>query len=208
MLNVAMAAFTLSIKTKLDIQKSAQLNKQIVAKEWIQIEGRNYLIACLYNIGVVLYRNKETKEASKVRSLCCKASWVNIKCHRGDQLGDEFVELVNDACTRSAFLLDILGQVDNHKIREKINDILKNWCAANDLFERLLAPIPIVKQWVKMECKRVKQVNETDGSLTLYCLLSSSTEISMRNIGIILKQELVEYEERSVVIQNFVTKCK
>ncbi|KAF7803655.1 separase isoform X2 [Senna tora] len=202
-LNVAVAAFTLSIKTKLDIQKSAQLIKQIVAKEWIQIEGRNYVIACLYNIGVVLYRNKETKEASKVLSLCCKASWVNIKCHRGDQLGDEFVELVNEACTRSAFLLDILGQVDNHKIRKKITDILKNWCAAIDLFERLPAPIPVVNQWVKMECKRVTQVNKTDSSLTLYCLLSSSTEISMRNIGIILKQELIAYEERSVSYPEF-----
>ncbi|KAF7802181.1 separase isoform X1 [Senna tora] len=119
------------------------------------------------------------------------AGLVLISCHVRFGDGDLASFGVNEACTRSAFLLDILGLVDNHKIREKITNILKNWCVANDLFERLPAPIPVVKQWVKMECKRVKQVNKTNGSLTLYCLLSSSTKISMRNIGIILKQELL-----------------
>ncbi|KAF7802176.1 separase isoform X1 [Senna tora] len=82
----------------------------------------------------------------------------------------------------------------------KCHGSILNVIAANDLFERLLAPIPVVKQWLKMECKCVQQVNETDGSLTLYCLLSSSTEISMRNIGIILKQELVAYVMRKGVL--------
>lgn len=151
-------------------------------------------------------------------SICCKASWLCIKCHCGDLLGDEFIESVNEACTRSAFLLDVLCQVDNHKVKKKIIDILKNWCAASDLSERLPAPMPVVKQWVKvtsqnfplsiwlfflrlyfflniviwyaiqMECKRVNQVDGKDSSLTLYCLLSSCTELSKRSIGIILEQ--------------------
>ncbi|XP_054803798.1 separase isoform X2 [Prosopis cineraria] len=197
LLNVAVAAYTLSIKSKLYIQKSARLIKQIVASEHIQKEGRNYIIACLYNIAVVLHRNKEAKEASKVLSLCCKASWICIKCYCGGQLRDEFVEFVNEAYTRSALLLDILNQVDYHKVRKKIVSILKNWCSANDQFENLATPMPIVKQWVKMECKRVKHVDEKNNSVTLYCLLSSSTELSKRSIGMILEQELTAYEEMS-----------
>ncbi|KAI9087156.1 hypothetical protein K1719_030791 [Acacia pycnantha] len=197
LLNVAVAAFTLSIRTKLDIQKGARLIKQIIASEHIQKEGRNYIISCLYNIVVVLHRNKEAKEASKVLSLCCKASWLCIRCHCGGPIGDEFIEFVNEACTRSALLLDILYQVDYHKVRKKTISILKNWCAGKDQFERLAAPMPVVKQWVKMECKRVKQVDEQSSPLTLYSLLSSSTELSRRNIGMILEQELTAYEEMS-----------
>lgn len=55
-----------------------------------------------------------------------------------------------EACTRSAFLLDIIYDVNNLKINKKMIDILKNWFTANYLFDRLPAPIPVVKQWVKV----------------------------------------------------------
>lgn len=55
-----------------------------------------------------------------------------------------------DACTKSALLLDILNDINSLKIRKKMIEILKNWSTANDLFERLPAPIPVVKKWVKV----------------------------------------------------------
>lgn len=38
------------------------LIKHIIANEWIQPEGLKYLYASLYNIGVLLFRNKQVKE--------------------------------------------------------------------------------------------------------------------------------------------------
>ncbi|OIV91544.1 hypothetical protein TanjilG_08956 [Lupinus angustifolius] len=61
-LNVALAAFTMSIKANLKVQESTQLIKQIVAGKWIEIGGIKYISAALYNIAVVLYRNKKPKE--------------------------------------------------------------------------------------------------------------------------------------------------
>ncbi|KAK7328241.1 hypothetical protein VNO77_22343 [Canavalia gladiata] len=249
-LNVALAAFTLSIRTNIKLQESKQLIKQIIASKWIETEGLKYIIACLYNIAVVLYRNKLLKKAvnmllvhgepvlflflwfqyqklyhflealsaetfviilgstysrsynqprlgtaSRVLNLCCKASWLCIKYHCGSLSEGALKEFVMEACTRSALLLDILYNVNDLKICKKMIEILKNWSTANDLFERLPAPLPVVKQWVKIECQRATQVDERVDSLTLYCLLSSSTELSKRNIAMILEQELTAYEE-------------
>ncbi|XP_020220359.1 separase isoform X1 [Cajanus cajan] len=194
-LNVVVAAFTLSIRTNLKVQESKQVIMQIIASKWIETEELKYIIASLYNIAVVLYRNRQPKKASKVLNLCCKASWLCIKYHCGDLSEGALKEFVMEAYTRSALLLDILYDVNNLKINKKMIEILKNWSTANDLFERLPAPIPVVKQWVKIECKRATQVDEKIDSLTLYCLLSSSTEFSKRNIGMILEQELSAYEE-------------
>lgn len=89
-------------------------------------------------------------QASKVLSLCCKVLWLCIECHPGSPIGDEFIKFVNEACTRSALILDILYQVDIHKARKKTISILKNWCAGNDQFGGLASPMPVVKQWVKV----------------------------------------------------------
>jgi separase len=47
-------------------------------------------------------------------------------------------------------LLDFLYETNNLKIRKKLIETLKNWSTANDLVEKLPAPIPVVKQWVKV----------------------------------------------------------
>jgi len=43
-------------------QKSKQLIKQITASKWIETEGLNYIIVCLYNISVFLYKNGQLKK--------------------------------------------------------------------------------------------------------------------------------------------------
>ncbi|KAK7302457.1 hypothetical protein RJT34_13347 [Clitoria ternatea] len=200
MLHVALAAFTLSIKSNIKLQESKQLIKQIIASNCIGTEGVKYIIACLNNIAVALYRNKQLQKASMVLNLCCKASWLDIKYHCRNLSEGVLKVCVIEACNRSALLLDILYDINNLKIREKMIKILKNWSTANDLFEKLPAPIPVVKQWVKIECKRATHVNERIDSPTLHCLLASSTELSKRNIGLILEQvqELTAYEEMSL----------
>ncbi|KAK8469090.1 hypothetical protein PHAVU_006G212401 [Phaseolus vulgaris] len=192
---VVVAAFTLSIRTNLKVEKSKQLIKQITASKWIETEGLNYIIVCLYNISVFLYKNGQLKKASKVLNLCCKASWLCIKCHCTNLSEGALKDFVMEACTRSALLLDIMYDVNNVKINKKVIEILKNYFTANDLFEKLPAPVPVVKQWVKIECKRATQVDERIDSPSLYCLLSSSMQLSKRNIGVILEQELTAYEE-------------
>ena len=82
--------------------------------------------------------------------MCCKASWLCIKYHCANLSEAALKEFVMEACTRSAFLLDIIYDVNNLKINKKMIDILKNWFTANYLFDRLPAPIPVVKQWVKV----------------------------------------------------------
>ncbi|XP_014518647.1 separase isoform X1 [Vigna radiata var. radiata] len=196
-LNVVVATFTLSIRTNLKVEESKQLIKQIIASKWIETEGLNYIIACLYNIAVVLYRNRQLEKASKVLNLCCKASWLCIKYHCANLSEDTLKDFVMEACTRSALLLDIMYDVNNVKINKKVIEILNNWFTANDLFEKLPAPIPVVKQWVKIECKRATQVGERIDSPSLYCILSSSMRLSKRNIAVILEQELTAYEEMS-----------
>ncbi|XP_061337166.1 separase [Gastrolobium bilobum] len=200
-LEVTLAAFTLSIRTNLKLKESTQLIKQIIASEWIKTDGLKYIIDCLYNITVFLYRNKQLKKASKVLNMCCKASWLRIQCHCGNQVEGALKEFVMEACTRNALLLDILYEYhinSLHKIRKKMIEVLKNWSTANDLFEKLPPPIPVVKQWVKIECKRAIHVDGRVDSLTLCSLLPSSTELSKRNIGTILEQELTAYEEMSL----------
>ncbi|KAK7246828.1 hypothetical protein RIF29_41698 [Crotalaria pallida] len=149
-LNVAIAAFTLSIKVNLKLQESTQVIKQIIASKWIKTEGIKYICAALYNIAVVLYRNKQAKEASKVLNLCCKASWICVKCHCGNFSEVALKEIVREVYTRSALLLVILDDFNSLKVRKNMIKMLKNWSTANDLFERLPAPIPVVKQWVKV----------------------------------------------------------
>jgi len=43
----------------LPFQISAHLVEDVIGSPWIQSQELKYLIATLYNIGIVLYRNKE-----------------------------------------------------------------------------------------------------------------------------------------------------
>lgn len=60
------------------------------------------------------------------------------------------VDFVNEACTRSAFLLDVLHHRGSQKMEKVIVDSLENWSIAAILFKTLPGPLPLVKQWVKV----------------------------------------------------------
>ncbi|XP_057978228.1 separase isoform X2 [Malania oleifera] len=205
-LSVAVAAFTLSLRTKLDMQRSANFIKHVISSEWIQPQGLKFLFASLHNIGVILYRNKELKEASKALKLCCRASWACVSL-LGQMLVDKssdlseaaLVDFVKEASVKSAFLLDVLYQCGSHKLNKIFVQSFESWLAAEKLCERLPSPVPLVKQWVKIKCKLHMDADvEVEGSTpTLYCLLSSLANVSKSTIGIILEQELVAYEKMS-----------
>ncbi|XP_020532873.1 separase isoform X2 [Jatropha curcas] len=208
-LSISVAAFTLSIRTKHKFQRNVQLIKQIIAAEWIQTQGLKYIFASLYNLGVHLYRNKQENEASKALKLSCTASWsyVTRLCKMfmskskgliGDHSEDAIIDFVTETCTRTAFLLDILYQCGSHKVKKIIVNSLENWSVAEDLFRRLPAPMTLVKQWVKIVCKKNKNLEVDDSAPTLYYLLSSSVKLS-KGISKILQQELLAYEEMEIM---------
>ena len=96
-------------------------------------------------------------QASKALKLCCRASWTCVKrlCQKpkgleGDISKDAIIEFVNEACTRSAFLLDVLHQCDSHKVKRTIAEVLEDWSVPGEVFEILSGPVPLVKQWVKV----------------------------------------------------------
>ena len=63
---------------------------------------------------------------------------------------DAIRDLITDACTRSAFLLEVLHACGNLKVERIIVESLENWSAAANLFRQLPGPMPLIKQWVKV----------------------------------------------------------
>ncbi|KAK4846024.1 hypothetical protein QYF36_012189 [Acer negundo] len=205
-LTVAVAAFILSTAVYPKLKKSAHVIKHIITTEWIQPQDLKYLSSKLSKIGELLYRNKQVKEASKALKLCCRASWTCVVLHckmfvqKSEGFHDDLSEgaiadFVNEACANSAFLLDVLHQCGSQNVQLVIVESLENWSVAGSLFTLLPGPMPLLKQWVKIQCKLHNNADVEDGAPTLYSLLLSSSKVSKRTIGIILEQELCAYEK-------------
>ncbi|KAJ4962506.1 hypothetical protein NE237_022445 [Protea cynaroides] len=217
---VAIAAFTVSIRTRKDIQRSVDYIDQIISMKWIQFNELKYLLTSLYNIGVILYRSNQVKQASVALELCCRASWtcVFLLCKKfreksegiQEELSeDSIIDFVADTCSKNAVLLDVLHQCGSPDIDRSIVDSLLKWCTVGNFFERLSSPTPLVKQWVKIKCQEFKGTDVEDNTPTLYSLLSkTSLTCSKRNIGIILEQELLVYEEMNSCCPNLCQKMQ
>ncbi|KAA3481325.1 separase-like [Gossypium australe] len=216
--SIIVAGFILSTCTKRKIPKNVCYIKQIIGSGRIQSQGLKYVYVSLYNIGVLMYRSKQIKEALnslklvyvkvmalKALKLSHRASWTNIQLLRemfihkkssGDHLSEDVVrDLVTDACTRSAFLLEVLHACGNLKVEKIIVESLENWSGLENLFRRLSGPMPLIKQWVKIQCKLHKNTDLEDSAPTLCCMLLSSAEVSKMAICKILEQELLSYQE-------------
>ncbi|KAJ7946655.1 putative Separase [Quillaja saponaria] len=195
-LNVAVAAFTLSLGTKLNLQKSEHIMEHIISSDSIQIEGLKYVIACLHNTGVVLYRNEKAEKAWNAQNLCCKASWICVRslCGRfekgfdGDLSENSIVSFVSEASKRSALLLEVLHQFESHNVENTSREILENWSFTG-----------LVKQWTTKCSKHMDREDCFPG------LLSSSLKVSEKAAGIILEQELIAHEKVSALYPEFYT---
>ncbi|KAK4739682.1 hypothetical protein R3W88_003379 [Solanum pinnatisectum] len=207
LLLVAVAAFTLSLSTKRDIKETVRFLKYLISSERVQANGLKYLFTSFYNIAVVLYRNKQMKEAAKALKLCCKASWNRVLClcellkHESDKFKndlseDDVIGFIDEACEKTAFLLEVLQHSGDCKVQKILIDSLKSWSAAEHLFKKLPSPISVVKQFVKMELK-VNDVDIEEGTTMLYSLMSPFVE-SKQALGIILEQELMAYRDLNV----------
>ncbi|CAH8360120.1 unnamed protein product [Eruca vesicaria subsp. sativa] len=206
LLNVALAAFIVSLRTQLKLEISVHLVEGVIDSPWIRSQELKYLLPSLYNVGVVLYRNKELEKACEALRLCSKASWrcveldsqmfENQSSSSEDDLSeDAIMDFVGETCNRSALYLDVLQQCSKCKMRQTIVHILENWLSAEHLMRRLPGPTAIVKQWVKIERGCQTNLDAVDSCTTLYSLLSSSKKRSNRALGKILQQELLAYDE-------------
>ncbi|KAM1331968.1 hypothetical protein TB1_043623 [Malus domestica] len=158
-------------------------------------------------------------QASEALNLCCKASWTRVirlcemfahkqKVSQVDLSEDAIVDFFNECCTRSAFLLDVLNELHSYDVERTLLESFENWFIFANLFRRLPGPMAVVKQWVKMECKRFKDVNVEDGAQTLYSLLLCSKKFPKKINEIVLEQELLAYEGMTAVNPEFCQKMQ
>ncbi|KAK8668366.1 hypothetical protein V6N13_105823 [Hibiscus sabdariffa] len=205
--SIIVAGLIISICTKRNIPKSVCYIKQIIGSSWIQSQGLKYVYISLYNIGVLMYRNKQIKEALKALKLSHRASWRNIQllCKKSFDyhLSEDAIRDLVDACSRTAFLLEVLHACGKLKVERIIVESLENWSTLENLFTQLSGPMPLIKQWVKIQCKLHKNKDLEDNAPTLCCMLLSSSEVPKRAIGKILEQELLAYQEMTHGYQDF-----
>ncbi|KAI3715733.1 hypothetical protein L6452_22720 [Arctium lappa] len=205
-LAVASAAFTLSFTTKQNAEESTNFLTHIIKADWVHANGLKFLFASLHNVGIVLYRTNRLKEATEAFKLCCEAAW-NCVLHfckmfassrdgcSSDLSEDVIAGFVTEACAKSAFLLDILHQCGSKEISEILKYYLGSWSVAQSLFAKIPSPEALVKQWVKIECKQIKDPEEAVHRVPTIYSLMSSLEVSKETLGSLLEQELQAYKE-------------
>ncbi|KAK8709880.1 hypothetical protein V6N13_060880 [Hibiscus sabdariffa] len=199
--SITVAGFIASSAATRNISKNVCYIKQIIDRSWIQPQGLKYVYISLYNIGVLMYRSKQIKEALKALKLSHRASQKNIQLLRemNDQLSEDalrdLVSESSDACNRTAFHLEVLHACGNRKVEGIFVESLENWSILEIFFTRLAGPMPLIKQWVKIQCKRQKNMDLEKSAPTLCYTLLSSAGVSKRAISKILEQEFLAYQE-------------
>lgn len=73
-----------------------------------------------------------------------------LKVPQVDLSEDAIVDFFDECCKRSAFLLDVLNQLQSRDVKRTILESFENWSIAANLFQRLPGPLSLVKQWVKV----------------------------------------------------------
>nr|GEU88271.1 separase isoform X1 [Tanacetum cinerariifolium] len=205
-LSVAIAAFTLSFATKKKTEACTKFLKDLILTDCLQTKGLKYLYASLHNVGIVLYKSDRLTEATKSLELCCQAAWSCVihLCKMfasstdessSDLSEDAITVFATEACAKSAFLLDTLHQCGSKKISRTLIDCLERWSVAHSLFEKMPIPVALVKQWVKIECKEIKDPEARHSATTIYFLMSSSVKMSKETLSILSEQELQAYME-------------
>ncbi|KAF6164601.1 hypothetical protein GIB67_032829 [Kingdonia uniflora] len=203
---VAISAFTISLKTGKSMQRSVDCIDHIISREWIQFENKKSLLRSIYNIGVYLYNAEQVEQATVALEQCCKASWdlVLLSCKKfvekpvgiPNNISEETITaFVAQACERSVVLLNTLCHDVDKSINCIVNGLL-NWSIARELFESLNFPTALVRKWVKIKSKDFKNIDFDDNAPTLYSLLSKSMEtLSKKTSCIVLEEELIAYEQ-------------
>lgn len=92
--------------------------------------------------------------------MCYRSLWahVSLACQKFTEKGihddylseDAILDIVTDACAKSAMFLDVLHQCGNPDMNEIIVSSLSNWSFAGNMLKKLVGPVVLVKQWVKV----------------------------------------------------------
>ncbi|KAK1279769.1 hypothetical protein QJS04_geneDACA004979 [Acorus gramineus] len=221
LIHSAVAAFKISLGTSKNLQSSMTCIDHLVSRKWIQPLELKFLATSFYNIGVALYNVKQLEQAPVTLKLSCKLLWTNVSVlyqkfsDKSTGTGDDdicestLIDVITDACGKSANILNILHQCSCPSIGEVISSSLLNWSSAESLLESLPVPMVLVKQWVKIVCKDFGDVSVVDDAPLLFLLLSRSCSTwSKKTMGTILEQELLAYAEMDTRSPNLCQKMQ
>ncbi|KAL4573492.1 hypothetical protein LXL04_020300 [Taraxacum kok-saghyz] len=201
-LNVAAAAFTLSLATKENVKESTTFLLQLISADWVQANGLKFLFPNLHNVGIMLYKINRLKEAAKSVKLCRQAAWNRVllfcktfsSSSKDAFSSDTIAGFVTEACEESASLLDILHLSGSNKTSKILTDSLESWSIAHSLFHKIPFPMVLIEQWVKIVCEEMKDSIAGRTIPTIYSLMSSFN-MSKETLGILLEEELQAYKE-------------
>ncbi|KAJ8471851.1 hypothetical protein OPV22_026194 [Ensete ventricosum] len=207
LLQVAVAAFRISLLTGGKYQKSLLHIHCIISSTWIEPQELKFLISAISNAGAVCYNNGWLEKASKALQLCIEIIWTYVKLmcrmysskskgvYSDNTAEAQYKDAINDALSRIATVVDFLYKCGAKNIKEIIIKSLYELSAAEDIFHYMTGLLTLMKQWVKITCKEFKDVDAVDNAPVLYSsLLDYHPTWSMKIISIILEQELVAYD--------------
>ncbi|CAH8384817.1 unnamed protein product [Eruca vesicaria subsp. sativa] len=140
-----------------------------------------------------------TLKVSLALKLCIRTVWNCVRLlSLKSNSSEDFVcgkDFVTEACSKSAYYLDVLEQHGECEIEKLLSFILENWFEAKKRITSLPDLTPIIQQWVKIQHRRHKSPDLADSCRLFYSFLSSSQKISKIVTGNILEQEILAYEE-------------
>ncbi|KAF3582028.1 hypothetical protein DY000_02028439 [Brassica cretica] len=120
----------------------------VIASPWISPLKLKHLFASFHEIGVALHKIKHLKKVSLAFELCIVTVWncvrllclkfVNVESNSSDDFvsGEAVIDFVTEACSKSAFYLDVLELHGEQEIEKLGLFILENWSEAKNLITR------------------------------------------------------------------------
>ncbi|VFQ59063.1 unnamed protein product [Cuscuta campestris] len=217
-IQVAVAGFSLSLRTKLKIEENAKFIDYFIHSD-IHTYGLKYLFTSLYNLAVAFYRGKQMIEAAKALKFCSKASctWILKSCekfsHISNELQDEISEdsvisFISNSFSKIVNVLDVVyHSCSNNEVDEILTDCLKSWCMAKYFFDTLPCPTNIIKQFVKIKLGALKELGIEEDATLLHPILSSSIEYK-GTVGLLMEEELQAYKDLNAMNPNFCQKMR
>lgn len=89
-------------------------------------------------------------QAAKALKLSSDALWRFIRRGPNDFPGGDITESISEACTWSAFHLDVLHQCGSEKMEILFLGYLENWSVAHKKCSSLPGLMSMIKRWVKV----------------------------------------------------------
>ncbi|KAF3789517.1 Separase [Nymphaea thermarum] len=151
----------------------------------------------------------EDKKASVALEACYHASWALVSLGYGKSarsLGQssdnglsaeaEDADSIADACSKTAFFLEVLNLCGSPSRKNMVVESLLRWSDACVKLGGMSRPKALVKHWAKMICEEFKDNSLFEDAPTLYSVLRySGTNLSDQKLGIISEEEILAYAE-------------